>query len=198
MRRSEFEIKDGKIIEDILNTTEHGTFALCKENKPYSVPVNIVYDGKFIYFHGAKKGRKKEYLETNSLASLSIFQPYSLIQSYFSTKDDIACPATQFFKSIICDGKIFIVDDYAEKVKALGLIMKKFQPEGRYIPLDNEVYKKMINATEVFRFEINDISGKLKLGQNLSLEKFNMILDHLEKRGNDIDKLTIQMMRNIY
>lgn len=197
MRRSEFEIKDKSIIEDILNSSEYCTFAFCKDNTPYSLPVNFVYTDDIVYFHGAKKGKKKEFIESNSKASFSIAQPYSMIQSYFSSSDGMACPATQFFRSLCADGDIIIVKDYDEKVKALSIMMQKLQPEGQYKPLSDEVYKKMINATEVFRFDIKEICGKVKLGQHLPKEKFDMILEHLEKRGSKIDKLTVKLMREM-
>jgi nitroimidazol reductase NimA-like FMN-containing flavoprotein (pyridoxamine 5'-phosphate oxidase superfamily) len=195
MRRSEFEVKDQQIIDDILNSAEYCTFAFCMDNKPYSLPVNFVHEDNVLYFHGAKKGKKKEYIEANSNASLSVAEPYSMIQSYFSSTDGKACPATHFFRSVCADGKVSIVKDYDEKAKALELLMQKLQPEGKYIPLDDTIYKKMINATGVFRFDIKEISGKIKLGQHLAKEKFDMILEHLEKRGSDIDKITAKLMK---
>jgi len=198
MRRAEFAIKDPMILEDILANATYGTLALSRENKPYSVPINFVHSDKSIYFHGAKKGKKKEFMLDNSNAALSVVEPYSMIQSYFSSTDNTACPATHFFKSIMCEGKVAIVDEYDEKVKALTLLMEKLQPEGEYIPMDNKsVYEKMINATEVFRLDIDTISGKIKLGQHLPKERFDRIIEHLEQRGSDIDKLTIAQMKEI-
>lgn len=52
----------------------------------------------------------------------------------------------------------------------------------------------MINATEVFRFDIENITGKLKVGQNLSQDRFTMVLNYLEKRGYNIDKETVLSM----
>ncbi len=194
MRRSEFEIKDKKLIVDILANVEYGTLALCSDSKPYNVPVNFVYSDDIIYFHGARKGKKHEMIENNSNAALSMVEQYSMIQSYFSSTDNTACPATQFFKSVFCDGEITIVQEYDEKVKALQLLMEKLQPEGKYIHLSDEVYNKMINATEVFRFDIKEMAGKIKLGQNLSKERFDMVIEHLQERGSEIDLLTINLM----
>ncbi len=73
--------------------------------------------------------------------------------------------------------------------------MQKLQPEGKYIPLNDEIYKKMINATEVFRFDIKEMSCKIKLGQNSSKEEFEKIQEHLELRGSEVDKLTLKHMR---
>ena len=195
MRRSEFAIKDKKQIEEILHSISYGTLALAKDDKPYSIPVNFAYEDGVIYFHGAKKGRKKEYMLHNSLASFSVVEPFSMIQSYFSSNDGLACPATHFFRSIICDGVVEVVDSYDTKVKALQLLMEKLQSEGGFKHLSEDVYEKMINATEVFRFEIKEMSGKVKLGQHLPKERYEMVLEHLQKRGSSLDQVTIQQMK---
>lgn len=195
MRRSEFAITDQAKLEEILQSVSYGTLALSKENIPYSIPLNFVHEGKKIYFHGAKKGRKKEYMLCNSIASFSVVEPFSMIQSYFSSNEGLACPATHFFRSIICEGEVRIVEEYDTKVKALQLLMKKLQPEGKYKDLSDEVYEKMINATEVFCFEIREMSAKVKLGQHLDKERYEMILKHLEDRGSKTDKITIQKMK---
>jgi nitroimidazol reductase NimA-like FMN-containing flavoprotein (pyridoxamine 5'-phosphate oxidase superfamily) len=197
MRRSEFEIKNKQLIEEVLNSVEYGTLALCKDNIPYSVPVNFVYDDNSLYFHGAKKGKKKEWIVNNSFASFSAVESYAMIQSYFSSNDHLACPATQFFKSVFCDGHITILEAYAQKAKALELLMQKLQKEGQYKPLDDSAYEKMINATEVYKLDIENMSGKIKLGQHLSTERFEMILEHLQNRGSEMDKLTIEQMKAV-
>ena len=55
--------------------------------------------------------------------------------------------------------------------------------------------KKTINITQVFKILISDIKGKVKLGQHLPQERFDMIVEHLELRGNEIDRLTAKEMR---
>ncbi|MCF6173566.1 MAG: pyridoxamine 5'-phosphate oxidase family protein [Campylobacteraceae bacterium] len=193
--KSIFGIRDQKIIQEVLDLAEYGTLAICKDNKPYSLPVNFVYLDKCIYFHGSLKGRKIDILKKNQLASFSVVEPYSVIQSYFSSTDNLACPSTHFFKSIMIDGRVEFVQNYEEKVQALSALMQKLQKEGGYKPLGEEVYKKMINATTVCKIIIDSISGKFKFGQHLSQERFDMIIEHLEKRGNKKDINTIKLMK---
>jgi uncharacterized protein len=193
--KPQFEIKDKNIINDILVNVGYGTLALCEDNIPYSVPVNFVNIEENIYFHGSQNGRKAEMMSKNPLCSFSVVEPYSLIQSYFSSLEGLACPATHFFRSVSIQGKIEIVSDYDEKVLALELLMKKLQKEGKYRPMGDEVYQKTINITQVYKIISLDIKGKVKLGQYLPQERFDMILEHLELRGNEIDKLTIKEMR---
>lgn len=193
-----FEIKDKKIIKEVLENAEFGTLAICDENKPYSLPVNFVeLDGE-IYFHGSKKGRKIDILKRNQLASFSVVESYSLIPSYFSSKEGLACPATQFFKSVIIDGQVKFVENYDEKVQALSTFMKKLQKEGGYRPLDEEIYKKAIDATTVYKLIPNETRAKFKFGQHLTKERFDMIIEQLESRGDKKDILTIKLMKELW
>jgi len=192
-----FEIKDKTIINEVLHNAEYGTLAICDNNKPYSLPINFVELNNEIYFHGSKKGRKIDILKNNQFASFSVVESYSMIQSYFSSNDELACPATQFFKSIIIDGEIKFVENYDEKVKVLSELMKKLQKEGKYKPLSEEVYQKTINARKIYKLIPNEIKAKFKFGQHLNQERFDMIIKHLEERGNEKDILTIKLMKKL-
>lgn len=193
--KPQFEIKYRNIIDDILASVQYGTLALCEDNVPYSVPVNFAHQEDTIYFHGSQNGKKSDMISKNPLCSFSVVEPYSMIQSYFSSLEGLACPATHFFRSVSIQGKIEVVCDYDEKVFALELLMKKLQSEGKYKPMSDEVYQKTINITKVFKILITDIKGKVKLGQHLPQERFDMILEHLELRGNEIDILTATEMK---
>jgi nitroimidazol reductase NimA-like FMN-containing flavoprotein (pyridoxamine 5'-phosphate oxidase superfamily) len=193
-----FEIKDKKIIKQVLDSVEFGTLAICFDDKPYSLPLNFVELNDKIYFHGSKQGRKIDILKNNKLASFSVVKSYSLIPSYFSSNDALACPATQFFKSVIVDGRIEFVEEYDEKVEALSALMKKLQKEGGYKPLDEEIYKKSVNATIVYKLIPKNIKAKFKFAQHLNQERFDMIVKHLELRGSKKDILTAEMMKELY
>ncbi len=193
-----FEIKDEEVIKEMLDSAEYGTLAICVEDKPYSLPINFVEIDGNIYFHGAKRGRKIDILRKNQFVSFSVVEPLSMIDSNFSSKDGLACPATQFFKSIIIDGVIEFIEKYDEKVNMLSTMMKKLQKEGGYRPLSEEVYKKAINATLIYKLVPNQIKAKFKFGQNLTKERFEMIVEHLELRGTEKDKITIELMKESF
>lgn len=189
-------ITDKTIINDILNNATYGVMALCIENKPYSIPFNFVKLDGSIYIHGSKKGKKIDIIKENSFASFSVIEEYSIIQSYFVTDNGDASPATHLFSSLILDGKIIFVEDYNEKVIGFEALMKKYQPEGKYIPLnDKKMYEKIINATGMFKLVPENISGKVKLGQTWNKEKFEMAIKNLQERGTKQDLNTIRRMK---
>ena len=191
-----FEITDEKIINEILDNAEYGTLALCVNDKPYSVPINFVESEGEIFFHGAKKGKKIDIMKQNQNASFSVVEDYSLLPSYFSSDKGDACPATHMYKSVIIDGKIEFIDDYDDKVKAMGALMVKLQKEGKYIPLNHEMYKKALDATAMYKLVPIEKKAKFKLGQNFNEERYTRVISHLEERGTLKDLATIELIKN--
>ena len=195
MRRAEFQCNDPQLLHEILNSTEYGTFALCHENIPYTLPLNFVWFNEAIYAHGAMEGKKIDLINANPNASFSVVKPLSLIPSYFShTK--AACPATQLFISVHMQGTILAHTPIDEKVNALNALMQKLQPEGGYetIAYENPIYKKMLETIGVYKFSPTHISLKLKAGQNLTEERKRLLLEELSKRGTPLDELTIKLI----
>jgi len=190
-----FKIEDKSIINEILDKAEYGTLALSVDNTPYAVPLNFVRIEDTIYFHGALKNRKMKMLSKNQKASFSVVENHSLIDSDFSSNDGLACPATQFFKSISIDGIIEIVEEKKEKIVMFEALMKKLQPKGSYRPFSDDVYDKALKATAVYKLVADDISCKFKFGQHLNEERFEMIIASLEARGTQIDMATVRIMR---
>jgi len=190
-----FELKNKDFAIYVLDNVDYGTLAMCTKNIPYSVPINFVRIGNLICFHTGESGKKITFLKKNSVVSLSVVKEFSLIPSYFSSDDKIACKATQFFASVIIDGKITFVKDVYEKISILEGFMDKYQPEGKYDPF--EKHREMVELTTVFTLIPKNLSLKLKFGQNLPEERFKKILNYLENRGTEKDMETIKMMNEL-
>ncbi len=193
--RDIFKIKDINEIYSILDNATYGTLALSKGITPYSVPINFVRVDNIIYFHGSKRGKKMEFLKHNKNVSFSVVESEAIIPSYFSSNNNLACPATTFFRSVIIEGVAEVVTEYNQKVLALNALMKKLQSEGKYIDLSNSIYKKSIDATNIIKIVPYNIDAKAKLGQNLKKDRFNLIIKNLKKRGLKEDLKLINLMR---
>jgi nitroimidazol reductase NimA-like FMN-containing flavoprotein (pyridoxamine 5'-phosphate oxidase superfamily) len=195
MRRDEFNVTDTQTIKKILDECEFGTLSLISEGKPYGVAVNFVWYENKIYIHGAKEGRKVSAIQQNSNASFLVVKPYSLIPSYFSNTV-AACPATQFFASVHCEGVIKEVIQGEEKAIILNKMMEKLQSDGGYEPIafEKPMYAAMIEKTAIFELNIEYSSCKVKAGQNFSKEKKEDMMQKLKHRGSKIDTETIEAM----
>jgi nitroimidazol reductase NimA-like FMN-containing flavoprotein (pyridoxamine 5'-phosphate oxidase superfamily) len=196
VRRNEFNVQDKQSITKILSECEYGTLSLISQGKPYGVAVNFVWHNEKIFIHGALQGRKIDAINENPLASFLAVQAFSTIPSYFS--DTIAaCPATQFFASVHCEGVIKEIKTPQAKAIVLNKLMEKLQKEGNYEPIAYEkpMYTSMIDKTAIFELTPNHISCKIKAGQNLSHEKKETFIKKLEERGESIDSKTIELMQ---
>mgnify|MGYP003524931006 FL=1 len=195
MRRAEFDVKDKNSINEILQACEYGTLSLISEGKPYVVALNFVFFENSIFFHGAKEGKKIEAIKSNPNASFLVVKPYSFIPSYFSDTM-AACPATQFFASVLFEGKVAFIEDGNIKAKVLNALMKKFQSEDSFeeISYEKAMYTKMLDKTAIFELKPENISCKIKVGQNLNEEKRNRLMEKLKSRDLGIDEETIKQM----
>ncbi|WP_418185819.1 pyridoxamine 5'-phosphate oxidase family protein [Aliarcobacter vitoriensis] len=196
MRRAEFDVKDENSINEVLGTCEYGTLSLISEGKPYCVALNFVYFEGSIYFHGSNEGKKIDTIKENPNGAFLVVQPYSTIPSYFF--DTVAaCPATQFFASVLLEGSLSFVENGDDKAKVLNDLMKKLQNDGGYeeISYDKAMYTKMLDKVTVIRLKPQNISCKIKVGQNLNDEKRDKLTQKLENRASNIDMQTIKQMK---
>ncbi len=189
-----FEITEEKLIAEMLHQAEYGVLALCDDGKPYAVPVNFVYLDQAIYFHSSKKGKKMEILAKNLRVSFNATVGDTIIPSFFSSDDGLACPASAFFKSVIVDGTAEIVTDQQETIVAFEAMMQKLQPEGQYKPFTDATYEKMLAVVALVKINVEKQSAKFKFGQNLKVERFEQVIAYLQQRGTKQDLQTIAWM----
>ncbi|QKF59586.1 pyridoxamine 5'-phosphate oxidase family protein [Aliarcobacter lanthieri] len=196
MRRAEFDVKDENSINEVLEACEYGTLSLINNGKPYCIALNFVYFQGSIYFHGSNEGKKIDTIKENPNGSFLVVQPYSTIPSYFF--DTVAaCPATQFFASVLLEGILSFIENGDEKAKVLNALMKKLQKDGGYeeIAYDKAMYTKMLDKVTIIRLNPQNISCKIKVGQNLNDEKRDKLTQKLENRASNIDMHTIKQMK---
>lgn len=196
MRRSEFLVEDQEAIKAFLETCEYGVLSLVSGDEPYGVAVNFAYDEGTFYFHGAREGRKAQAIGETAPCSLTVVRPYAYIPSYFSNTHS-ACPATQFFASVIACGQVTRLDTMSQKIVGLNALMTKMQPEGGYDPIDetNPIYTKMLSQTGVYMIESHTLTLKVKVGQNLPQERYETLIEHMKNRNSINDHETFLAMQ---
>lgn len=200
MRRREFEIDDPAELDDVLDSLDWGTLALVTpQGTPLQVPLNFVrLDGR-LYFHGSPSGEKMSVLAQDAPGSFLVVDPHALLPSTFFGPDN-ACPASQFFKSVLVKGRMRVVADPAEKARALQAMMEKLQPAGGFEPIapDNPRYRAALTTTAVYALSMDAVTGKFKLGQNLGPDTAERIMQQLEQRDDPQDRRTITAMQRFH
>jgi hypothetical protein len=197
MRRQEFEVTERAELEAVLTAVEWGTLGLVDASRrPLLVPVNFVYHEGRICFHGSAVGEKMHALRANPRASFLVVEPYALVPSYAFQRER-ACPATQYFKSVLAKGTARVVAEPAEKAAALAALMAKLQPEGGYRALDagDPLYTAALRGVAVVALEVEELTGKFKFGQQLVERTRERVMAFLAQRGTAIDRRTVAAMR---
>ncbi|MCF0207240.1 MAG: pyridoxamine 5'-phosphate oxidase family protein [Bacteroidales bacterium] len=156
MRRKDREITDFGVMAEIISKSEVCHLALNGDDGfPYIVPLNFgmkLDGGKVIlYFHCATEGRKLELIEKDSHAC---FEMCCETEALF-VRERGYC--TMNFRSVIGFGRIEMVDDDAEKMEGLTLIVEHFHHDD-----DFKFSTAAVPRTKVFKLVVERMTGKCK------------------------------------
>lgn len=196
MRRQEFAVVDSKWVAEIAQRCEVGYLGLeDRLGYPRVVPLNFVLLDEQIYFHGALSGEKFEVFSAGGKASFSMVGLSTLIPSYWLAAEN-ACPATAFFESAAIRGKGVVVDQLDEKARALQSLMEKYQPEGRYRPIQAQdpMYRQALENVGVFKIIPHHVDLKVKYGQNMGKKVRHRLAAHLQRRNRGDDHAVAELI----
>jgi nitroimidazol reductase NimA-like FMN-containing flavoprotein (pyridoxamine 5'-phosphate oxidase superfamily) len=152
MRRKEKEITDRTALDEIVHKALVCRLAMCDGDRPYVVPLNFGYDGKSLYVHCAKEGRKLAILKKNNRVCFEVDSGHELV------KGERACDWSMKGNSVIGFGKAFLIEAAEEKRRALDIIMEHHGARPPHIYKEKGFEKVM-----VIRVDVQSMTGK-KLG----------------------------------
>jgi GNAT superfamily N-acetyltransferase len=94
-------------------------------------------------------------------------------------------------------GTLGAVEDLAVKARVLEALMQRWQPEGRYHPIDaaDPLYRGELEGILVLRVPLDRVDGKWKLLQNREPEQILRVLEGLWARGDPGDDEAIEAVR---
>jgi nitroimidazol reductase NimA-like FMN-containing flavoprotein (pyridoxamine 5'-phosphate oxidase superfamily) len=156
MRHPERQLKDREKIIAVLEKSAVGRIATVnRKGFPVIKPVNFLYwDGK-IYLHSSKKGEKIRDINRGSPVCFEVDEPIAYVLAKGST-----CKASYYYRSVIIKGKAALVNHREKKLEILERMMEKYQPEGGYRGILEEILKK----TAVIEISIQEMTAKENLG----------------------------------
>ena len=170
MRRQEKEVRDRGIIDELLQRSHVGRLGTVgRDGYPMIKPLNFAFEGKKIYFHTAKEGEKIEDIRRDARVCFEVDLPIAFVKG----EEADPCRAEYLYRSVVVRGRARMVEDEEEKVAALGLLMRKYQPEGGY----GSFREEKLRITGVVRIDIEEMTGKEDLGKEDLREKALKILE---------------------
>jgi nitroimidazol reductase NimA-like FMN-containing flavoprotein (pyridoxamine 5'-phosphate oxidase superfamily) len=149
MRRTDKEIANRDEIDAVIRGSEVCRLAFAVENEPYMVPMSFGYDGRHLYFHTARSGRKIDCVEANNRVCFELERGVELVKN-----DRRACDWTFAFESVIGFGIMTEILEPGEKNVALNHIMEHHS--GRQWAMDpNDV-----EGVRIWRLAVESMTGK--------------------------------------
>jgi len=115
-----------------------------------------------IYMHSHPVGEKLDNVQRNPHVGFEVDQHICSLPSYYFHPSD-ASQADTLYISIVIKGCASIVEDNAEKAKALNALMKKYQKEEGYKILNPDM--RSVQAVTVIKIVPKEMHGKYKIGQ---------------------------------
>ena len=117
-------------------------------DQPYVVPLSFGYHENTLYFHTGKKGRKMAILKKNNRVCFEMEVGLEIVPA------DNPCKWNMRYKSVVGFGRAVILENPAEKIKALDVIVKHYG--GALTSYD----EKRVNGLAVIKVAIDCVTGK--------------------------------------
>ncbi len=158
MRKANKKITDRDVIIGLLNSCHVGRLATVgRDGRPMIKPLNFAFHEWRVYFHCAREGEKLDDIRRDNRVCFEVDLPIAYVRG----APENPCRAEYLYRSVIAQGRAYIVEDRAERLLALDRLMAKYQPEGGY----GAYAEEKLALTCVVRIDIEEISGKEDLGR---------------------------------
>ena len=185
-------IKSRDKIIQFLNEEQTGRISSIDENGyPQIIPMNFVFIKNSIYMHSHTKGEKLDNIKRNLKVGFEVDRNLEFLPSYFFDPND-ASVADTLYISVVIKGEAVIVSDSTEKALVLNALMKKYQPEGKYEPMRENM--QVLNQVAVIKILPNEMNGKYKIGQHMSKQKRIELAENILIRNSKTAQDTLEIM----
>lgn len=173
MRRKDREMNT-EFAKQVIDRSRYSVLSIIDTGSgtPYSIPLSIVRDDEFLYFHSAREGTKVDLFSENNQVKI-VFVGEVHVPNLFTTsqldemtKDEektvqlISSVFTTEFESAIVTGMIQEVLDTDEKIHALKLICRKYTPDK--MAYFQQAIKSGEKYTRVYRITMDEVKAKRK------------------------------------
>jgi nitroimidazol reductase NimA-like FMN-containing flavoprotein (pyridoxamine 5'-phosphate oxidase superfamily) len=148
MRRKDREMPRA-FAEAVVDTCTFAVLATVNEDgSPYCIPLSIVREGEWIYFHCAKEGQKLDNLKRQNQVCMSCVGHTHIPEGKFTI---------EYASAVVFGTAEELVSD-AEKIYGLRLLCKRYTPEN--MQAFEQAIANALHITGVWKVHIDRISGK--------------------------------------
>ena len=179
-------------IREFLHNEHVGRVAsIDRDGFPQIIPMNFVFLDGCIYMHSHVRGEKLENISRDGRVGFEVDRELEFLPSYFGDPHD-ASLADTLYVSVVIKGKASLVSDRDEKTLALNGLMEKYQPEGRYDPLQPGM--GVLDTVAVIKIVPHTLHGKYKIGQHIRPKDRMDLAQKILERGSPTAMRTLKIM----
>jgi len=153
MRRTDRQITDPVQIEAMLKRAACCRLGLVENGLAYIVPMSfgVAREGQTLclYFHSAPNGRKIDLIDQTGRASFEADTQYQLQEG------PQACDFTCFYQSVMGHGRVSVLRNSADKLRALRCVMEHYTGK-----TDWDFKPEAVNGVVCLRLEIEEMTAK--------------------------------------
>lgn len=144
-----------------------------------------------IWGHLANTNPMVERLRRDPRATFTVFGPAAYVPSYFS-EEPRGVP-TSYYSWSQAEVEVALVSEEAGLLAILDAMLERFQPEGRYPPLDpaDRYWQGLLGAITGVHLRIRSLRSRFKYGQNKPARTRRTIAAHLQARGGAQDAAVV-------
>ena len=186
------QIKSYEKIKEFLHEEHVGRLStIDKIGFPQIIPMNFVFLNDAVYMHSHVKGEKLDNIKRNNKVGFEVDKELEFLPSYFSDPHDASLADTLYI-SVVIKGRSEVVSDKNEKTFALNGLMKKYQPEGGYDPIEPNM--RVLDGVAVIKIVPELIHGKYKIGQHMHVRDRLDLAEKILERNLPSAKDTLKIM----
>ena len=186
------QIKSHDKVKEFLQNEHVGRISTIDENGyPQIIPMNFVFLNDVIYMHSHPRGEKIQNFKRNEKVGFEVDRELEFLPSYFEDPKNASLADTLYI-SIVIKGTASLVENKKEKTLALNGLMEKYQPEGGYEPIREDM--KVLDGVAVIKIIPTVLHGKYKIGQHLSQPDRIDLAQKILKKNSHTAKETLRIM----
>ena len=156
VREAHRAIYDREAIYKILDEAFVGHVGFAIENQPFVIPTMFARIGDHIYLHGSAASRMLRSLANGVPVCITVTLTDGLVlaRSVFNHSMN--------YRSVVALGRATLIDDAAEKLRALQAFTEKLIP-GRWNDA-RQPNERELQATSILKLPLTEISAKVRTG----------------------------------
>ena len=186
------QIRSYEKVKEFLNEEHVGRISSIDENGfPQIIPMNFVFLNDAVYMHSHVKGEKLDNISRNNKVGFEADRELEFLPSYFEDPHNASLADTLYI-SVVIKGMASFVSDREEKTLALNGLMKKYQPEGQYDPIQSDM--RVLDAVSVIKVTPQTLHGKYKIGQHMRPDDRLNLAQKIYKKNSPTALETLKIM----